>query len=112
MNTPYSTIGHADQESALLTNAAGYDVAALERVTVRAPGLPQENHLTAEEWQQLINLVDAAPAMLSALRECITEPGAACLNGTTRVLESMLLRRRIEVINQLASAAINKAIQP
>ena len=38
MNTPYSTIGDANQESALLTNAAGYDVAVLERVTVRAPG--------------------------------------------------------------------------
>jgi hypothetical protein len=68
MNTPYATIGHADTESALLTNAEGYDVAVLEGVTNRAPGLPPENHLTPEQWQQAINLVHAAPAMLAALQ--------------------------------------------
>ena len=57
----------------------------------------------------MINLVHAAPAMLAALRECITEPGAACLNGTTRVHESMLLRRRVEVITNIAQEAITKA---
>jgi hypothetical protein len=76
MNAPYSHIGEATRESAILTNAGGYDVAVIERATVRAPGLTAEHHLTGEEWQRIINLVDAAPDLLAAL--------SACLDSMTR----------------------------
>jgi hypothetical protein len=57
-------------------------------------------------------LVAAAPKLLAALRECITEPGAACLNGLTRHAEGLLLRRRIEAINELVTTAITQATTP
>ncbi len=63
MKTAFDHIGDADTEAAQLTNAAGYDVATLERVTVRTPGLPKEHELTPEEWQHIIDMVNHAPAM-------------------------------------------------
>ena len=66
MKTPYQKIGDAHREAAFLTNAEGYDVATLCRIT--DPGLPADHHVTDDEWQGIIDLVDAAPAMLEALQ--------------------------------------------
>lgn len=47
---------------------------------------------------------DAAPEMLEALRQCITEPGA-----TGRVHLAKYGHRRFKAINETARAAIAKA---
>ncbi len=57
-------IDEANNVSAFITNEEGYDVAVLERVHRTA--LPPM--LTDAEWQSLINLINAAPAMLDALK--------------------------------------------
>lgn len=64
---PYSSIGEADNCSAFLTNSDGYDVARLERV--RDHGDPAHAHalLNGEQWQRVIDLVDAAPELYDAL---------------------------------------------
>jgi hypothetical protein len=64
----YSHVGDAGSNYAILTSAAGYDLAVLHPVTRDAPGLTPEHHLSPEEWQGIITLVDAAPAMLAALQ--------------------------------------------
>jgi hypothetical protein len=66
--TPYASVQSADETSCTLTNADGYDVACLERVTARVPRLPAEHHLTPKQWQDMINLVNAAPDLLEALQ--------------------------------------------
>ena len=97
MKTPYSSVENADTDSALLTNAAGYDVAVLERATLRAPGLPEEHHLSIYEWQGIINLVDAAPAMLEAL-ESLCAYASGKLPHLSQVPEYVNAR---EIINRL-----------
>jgi hypothetical protein len=64
----YSHVGDAGSNYAILTSAAGYDLAVLHPVTRDAPHLTPEHHLSPEEWQGIVNLVDAAPAMLAALQ--------------------------------------------
>lgn len=49
-------------------------------------------------------LIAAAPEMLAALEECITDKGAYCMG---RGIED--LKRRIEAINAIAQKAIAKA---
>lgn len=51
-------------------------------------------------------LIAAAPELLEALRECITEDGARCLANTEH---PGLLVRRIQAINAAARAAIARA---
>lgn len=59
-------IGETTKVSAFVTNEDGWDVAVLERIDKKYPwGDPR---LTDDEWQSLVNLVNAAPAMLEALR--------------------------------------------
>lgn len=48
-------------------------------------------------------LIAAAPALLEALRECITEPGAACWK------KREYAEKRIRYIDQMARAAISQA---
>lgn len=62
--TTKNLIDEATNVSAFITNDEGYDVAVLERVHRTA--LPPM--LTDAEWQSLVNLVNAAPAMLEALQ--------------------------------------------
>lgn len=50
-------------------------------------------------------LIAAAPDLLAALRECITEDGAACLQTGSAVA----LFRRLQTINDAARAALAKA---
>jgi hypothetical protein len=104
MNTPYTTIGHADTESALLTNAEGYDVAVLEKVSVRAPGLPPENHLTPEQWQQTINLVHAAPKLLEAAVAALTYLEAHRPKGNIKDIFSELNAHENSAVKPLRAA--------
>jgi hypothetical protein len=50
------------------------------------------------------DLIAAAPELLAALRDCITEPESAGMqNGLGR------MKRRLEAVNTIARAAIAKA---
>lgn len=51
-------------------------------------------------------LIAAAPDLLAALRECVTDDGARCLNDDPRGERA---RRRLYAINDIARAAIAKA---
>ncbi len=57
----------------------------------------------SDEGSANARLIAAAPAMLEALRECITEPGAACWN------KREYAEKRIRYIDQMARAAIARA---
>ncbi len=66
------TIGDAHQETAFLTNQHGYDIAKLVRYTADDFSASPEHVsqlLGDDEWQKLINVVAAAPALLSALQK-------------------------------------------
>lgn len=68
MKTSFENIGDANQESAFLTNAEGYDVARLERITPATwPDLEPGNYLTDDEWQSVIDTANIAPTMAAAL---------------------------------------------
>lgn len=70
MITPYANIGEANQESSFLTNKDGCDVAVLSRVLPESvPSYHQT--LTDEQWQQVIDLIAAAPEMLAALEAAL-----------------------------------------
>lgn len=59
-------IDEANNTAAFITNEDGFDVAVLTRVIEKNPcGEPR---LTDDEWQSLVNLVNAAPEMLNALK--------------------------------------------
>lgn len=65
MKIPYEKIGETTPECAFLTNSEGYDVATLSRID-------QPDHkLSNEEWQRLVNLIDAAPALLDACKNAL-----------------------------------------
>ena len=62
--------------------------------------------LPSDEARANLRLIAAAPELLAALEECITEDGAHCASG--RELTQALFRR-LSAINAVASAAIAKA---
>ena len=66
-------IGDASSDHAFLTNSEGYDIAVL-KPTATERKLPEGHTLTPEQWQSIINLIDAAPDMLQALREIQANP--------------------------------------
>jgi len=58
------TIGDASTESAFITNADGYDVAVLTRYTPDSePSLLPGHYLDGDQWQNLIDTIDAARHM-------------------------------------------------
>jgi len=57
----------------------------------------------SDEGSANAQLIAAAPALLEALRECITEPGAACWK------KREYAEKRIRYIDQMARAAISQA---
>jgi hypothetical protein len=60
MKFPF-TIGDAHLESALVTRDTGHDVASLRRfIPETDPGLEPGSYLSDEQWQALIDAVDAA----------------------------------------------------
>lgn len=63
---------------------------------------------TQEEAYANARLIAAAPDMLAALQECITEDGANCLAYGT---DTPKLRARLRAINETARAAIAKSTQ-
>lgn len=62
----------------------------------------------AEEVSRLIPSATAAPEMLRALRECLTDEGARAFTDESRNSASYA-RRRLDVINEIIEAAIAKA---
>jgi hypothetical protein len=61
---------------------------------------------TEENWGANARLIAAAPDLLAALKECITDDGALCLAYGT---DTPTLRRRLAAINSLARSALAKA---
>lgn len=57
----------------------------------------------SDEGSANARLIASAPALLEALRECITEPGAACWK------KREYAEKRIRYIDQMARAAISQA---
>lgn len=60
-------IDEAVEAAAFITNEEGYDVAVLRRVIANEVEHGRPTLLTDDEWQSLVNLVNAAPEMLAAL---------------------------------------------
>lgn len=54
-------------------------------------------------WQANVKLIASAPTLLQALRDCVTDDSAACF-----ALGETGLRRRLEAINAIAKAAVEK----
>lgn len=75
-------IDEANNSAAFITNEEGYDVAVLQRVIEKNPA--GESRLTDDEWQSLVNLVNAAPAMLDALKCALAD-----LEGSLQAHEQM-----------------------
>jgi hypothetical protein len=70
-------IQNADEYACQITNKAGHDIAEVVRHGRRVEGddaagwatsrgLPLDNHTTDEQWQELLRLIDAAPALRAA----------------------------------------------
>ena len=57
-------------EAAFLANSDGYDVATLMRV-IKIDVSPTHQTLNDEQWQQMIDLIDAAPDLLAAASEAL-----------------------------------------
>lgn len=67
---PFTSVGEANEHAAFLTSVDGHDVATVFRRT--HPIQSHHSHLqdallTDAEWQDTINLIDAAPKLLEAL---------------------------------------------
>ena len=75
MSAPYFAVGDANLETAFLTNAQGFDIATLHRVLPDEVQDPQHKAecLSDEDWQRVIDLVDAAPKLLAALERIVGE---------------------------------------
>lgn len=77
-------IDEAVEAAAFITNDEGYDVAVLRRVIANEVQDPAHTLMTDEEWQKLVNLVNAAPEMLNALKCALAD-----LEGALQVHEQM-----------------------
>lgn len=103
MSTPYANIGDATEDSACITDSNGYDVAWLTRVAAVAVH-PTHPTLTDEQWQQLINLIAAAPDLLAVMCEvrdigvlscCCDRPnGKCCGTCTATKIEAVIAKAR------------------
>jgi hypothetical protein len=62
--------------------------------------------VTNDDWRDNARLIAAAPDLLAALKECMTEDGARCLAYGA---DTPTLRRRLAAINSVALAALAKA---
>lgn len=64
-------IDEANNTAAYITNEEGYDVALLQRVLEKSP--VGEPRITDADWQSLVSLINAAPALLAALTQLVDE---------------------------------------
>jgi hypothetical protein len=95
-------IGEAVEAAAFITNEEGYDVAVLRRVIANEVTDEQHKLLTDDEWQSLVNLINAAPAMLDALRLALTCLDAAAdgrledvkdeIGGTANIVDEVITK--------------------
>lgn len=90
-------------EAAFLTNSDGYDVATLMRVIDVSP---THQTLNDEQWQQMINLIDAVPDLLAAC-ETVVNDCDAILDGDD--MSGMSDEELFSAIKQTLTAAIAKA---
>lgn len=81
---PYLNIGEADRQSSFLTGLDGSDKAILQRI-VDAPSAT----LNDDEWQRLIYLVDAAPALFKQLTDIVAWLSRATFNQTSDEAEAL-----------------------
>jgi hypothetical protein len=69
-------IGDCNETDAFLTNEEGFDVACLSRYTPTSHGVGSNEHiahlLTDEQWQVLINRVNAHDELVAALRRAVS----------------------------------------
>lgn len=68
MKTDYSV--DAYENDAFITGADGHDVAVLKRLskTPDGDGYQTESRLNDDQWQEMVNIVAAAPELLAALK--------------------------------------------
>ena len=85
--------------------ADGAHVAVCAPVTIYAGNVCIQT--TQEHAANNALLISAAPDVLEALRECITDPGAVCF--VRRDMHPEYMDRRLNYISDLARAAIAKA---
>ncbi len=72
------TIGDASTEAAFITNAAGYDVATIQRYLPDVhPYLPGEHFIDGDQWQAVIDTIDAAPRLAAACHGLTLPPDIA-----------------------------------
>jgi len=71
-------------------------------------GLPYAGQYGPDSTEEAANarLIAAAPDLLAALKECITDDGARCLAYGA---DTPTLRRRLAAINSVARSALAKA---
>jgi hypothetical protein len=67
--TPYRQVSEAGNHAAILAGYDGHDKATVLRRTRQTFDAPDVKVLSDDEWQRLIYLIDAAPAMLDALEK-------------------------------------------
>lgn len=83
----------------------GWRIDSDSRALMAWAAWPSEEERDSLEAESTARLIAAAPDLLAALRECITEDGAACLQTGSAVA----LFRRLQTINDAARAALAKA---
>jgi hypothetical protein len=86
-------VGEANDHRVYIENGSGYDVAVLDRLAigdtplhanVAGTGVEVEQHATTDaEWQSIIDLIAAAPEMLTVLKKS----EYVCFDDRTEVLE-------------------------
>lgn len=92
-------IDEANNAAAFITNEEGYDVAVLQRVLEKSP--VGEPRITDADWQSLVGLINAAPALLSKLKELADY--VRCEFASSEPL----CQRAEEALALVAQAAIN-----
>ena len=75
MNSLDLHIGDANKNDAFLSNSGEWDVAMLSRYTAASNAVGSDEHVTHllndEQWQALINRVDAVDELVAAARNCV-----------------------------------------
>lgn len=83
MTAPYKEVDAINEDSAMLTGRDGFDKATIRRIMPSEVADPEFKAalLTDEQWQEMLNLIDAAPKMATALRIIKSTVDDCCLDG-------------------------------